>query len=112
MSGLNFQHYKGDTFEAVNFQINENSSALDLTNCVIKMQLRKECGGVIALSLTSVANAGITITNASAGQFKINKQIINCDAGNYAYDIQITFPDGVVKSWITGNFNVECDITR
>jgi len=109
---LNFQHIKGDTFEAVNFQINENGDALDLTDCVIKMQLRKECGGVIALSLTSVANAGITITDAVAGEFKINNQIININSANYLYDIEITFPNDEVKTWISGQFSVICDITR
>jgi hypothetical protein len=109
---LNFQHIKGDTFEAVNFQINENGDALDLAQAVIKMQLRKECGGVIALSLTSVDNDGLTIVNTSSGEFKINEQIININSGNYLYDIEITFRTGVKKTWISGQFNVTCDITR
>ena len=96
---LNFEHIKGDTFEAVNF-------------AVIKMQLKKECGGVIALNLTSVASAGLTITNAAGGLFKINKQIINIPEYNYVYDIEITFSDGTVKTWVEGNFVIKCDITR
>ena len=76
------------------------------------MQLRKECGGKIYLSLTSVASAGLTITNASQGRFKINNQIINIDSGVYLYDIEITFSNGEVKTWVSGEFNVKCDITR
>ena len=109
---LNFETLKGDTFYEVPFQVNLNGSPLNLSGCIIKMQLRKECGGVIALSLTSVANAGITITNASNGAFKINEQIIDCASGNYQYDIQVTFADNSVKTWIKGMFNVKCDITR
>lgn len=112
MAGLNFQHYKGDTFEEVAFRVKVNDVDLNLTNFVIRMQLRTECGGVVALSLTSVANAGLTIVNASQGQFKINKQIINIDAGNYKYDIEMKEADNDVYTWIKGDFLIECDITR
>lgn len=110
--GLNFSHIKGDTFEAVNFAVVKNTVALSLTGAVIKMQLKKECNGVAILSLTSVASAGLTITNAAGGLFKINQQIINIPEFNYIYDIQITFADGTVKTWVEGNFVVKCDITR
>lgn len=109
---LDFSHIKGDTFEAVNFAVVKNTVALSLTGAVIKMQLKKECDGVAILSLTSVASAGLTITNAAGGLFKINQQIINIPEFNYIYDIQITFADGTVKTWVEGNFVVKCDITR
>ncbi len=109
---MDFKHKKGDTFEAVNFQININSVALDLTGCTLRMQLRKEYGGVIFLSFTSVANAGITITNAVSGLFKINKQIINIDANVYIYDIELMKADGSIKTYVNGNFNITNDVTR
>jgi hypothetical protein len=112
MAGLNFQHYKGDTFEEVGFRIKIDNVDLNLTGFIIRMQLRTECGGIIALDLTSVASAGITITNASQGQFKINKQIIDIDAANYRYDIQIKEADNDVYTWVKGEFLIECDITR
>jgi hypothetical protein len=108
----NFTHIKGDTFDEMPFAIVKNSVALNLTGATIRMQLRRECGGLIALSLTSVASAGITITNAVGGLFKINKQIINIASGNYAYDLEIIFSDGTVKTWLSGEFLIECDITR
>jgi hypothetical protein len=108
----NFTHIKGDTFDEMPFAIVKNSVALNLTGATIRMQLRSECGGLIALSLTSVASAGITITNAVGGLFKINKQIINIASGNYAYDLEILFSDGTVKTWLSGEFLIECDITR
>lgn len=108
----NFTHIKGDTFEAVNFALVKNSVVVNLTGATIRMQLRSECGGLIALSLTSVANAGITITNAAGGLFRINKQIINIASGNYLYDLEILFADNTVKTWLSGEFLIECDITR
>lgn len=109
---LNFSHIQGDTFEAVNFEVKKNNTAVNLTGAVIKMQLKKECGGVPILSFTSVGSAGLTITSAANGLFKINKQIINIPEYNYSYDIEITFADGTVKTWVEGNFVVKCDITR
>jgi hypothetical protein len=109
---LDFTHIKGDTFEAVNFAMILNSTVLNLTGCTLRMQLRKEYGGVIFLSLTSVASAGITITNAAGGLFRINRQIINIDAANYIYDIELIKSDGTVKTYISGNFSITNDVTR
>jgi len=109
---LDFTHIKGDTFEAVNFQMLVNSVALNLTGCTLRMQLRKEYGGVIFLALTSVASAGITITNPSSGIFSINRQIINLDAFNYIYDIELIKADGTVKTYVSGNFVITNDVTR
>lgn len=109
---LNLQALRNDTFEEMPFALFKNGSPLNLTGAVIRMQLRKVAGGTIGLSLTSVANAGITITNASQGLFKINKQIISAEAHDYLYDIEIDFQDGTVKTWISGNFLITNDITR
>lgn len=77
------------------------------------MQLRKcYSDTTAALSLTSVSSAGITITDATNGRFKINTQIIDIEVYNYVYDIQITFASGVVKSWIQGGFNITNEVTR
>jgi hypothetical protein len=108
---LNFSHIKGDTFEAVNFEIKVDNLVVDLSDTIIRMQLRKVYGGVVALDLSSVDNAGITITDAVDGLFKINEQIINIEADNYIYDIQFNF-DGVVKTYISGNFLIKNDVTR
>jgi hypothetical protein len=108
----NFKHKRGDTFKAVNFQYKLNGTPIDLTAATVRMQLRKECGGLIALNLTSIANDGITITNAASGMFKINKQIINIAEYDYLYDIQITFANNTVESYLDGVFTITCDITR
>jgi hypothetical protein len=109
---LDFTHIKGDTFELVNFQMLVNSVALNLTGCTLRMQLRKEYGGIVYLSLTSVASAGITITTAASGLFKINKQIINIESANYIYDIELIKADGTIKTYISGNFYITNDVTR
>lgn len=110
---LNFTHKKGDTFDEVPFELKVNTVVVNLTGAVIKMQLRKWDNLTnAALSLTSVSSAGITITDATAGKFKINSQIIDIDPYTYVYDIQITLSSGVVRTYVSGTFNIENDITR
>lgn len=110
---LNFTHTKGDTFNQVVFEVKRNDVAIDLTGATIKMQLRKNYSDTsAALSLTSVSNSGITITNASNGNFKINQQIIDIEVFNYVYDIQFTLASGEVKTYIKGGFNVVPEVTR
>ena len=115
-ASLDFRHYKGDTFPEQLFQIEEEIdnvvTNMDLTGAVINMQLRIKAGENVFLNLTSVADAGITITDATAGEFKINSQIINIDARKYLYDLQITLQNEEVFTYIKGFFEVINDITR
>ena len=110
---LQFTHIKGDTFDEVAFQLKINDADVNLTGAIIRMQLRKSYSDTsAALSLTSVSSAGITITNAAEGRFKINTQIIDIEVYNYVYDIQITLASGVVKTYVQGGFNITNEVTR
>ena len=110
---LQFTHIKGDTFDEVAFQLKINSTVVNLTGSTIRMQLRKSYSDTVAaLSLTSASFAGITITNAANGEFKINTQIIDIEVYNYVYDIQITFSSGIVKTYVQGGFNITNEVTR
>jgi hypothetical protein len=108
---LNFTHIKGDTFYEVDFEILKNQEAIDLTDAIIRMQVRQNYGGAIVLNFTSIDEEGITITDAVDGKFKINQRIIDIPAFNYIYDIQFTI-DGIVKTYVSGNFLVTNDVTR
>jgi hypothetical protein len=108
---LNFTHKKGDTFEAVDFELKINDVEVDLTDTIIRMQVRQNYGAAIVLNFTSVDDEGITITDAVNGLFKINQQIIDIPAFNYIYDIQFDF-DGEIKTYISGNFVITNDVTR
>ena len=108
---LNFSHYKGDTFLEVPFEILIDAVPLDLTDALIKMQLRRNYEKDIALEFSTINNK-IEIVDASLGTFKIVEQIINIEAFEYIYDLQITLADGVVDTYIKGSFNIINDVTR
>jgi hypothetical protein len=110
---LNFSHIKADTFDQVNFELKINDVAKNLTGAIIRMQLRKTADDTTpALSLTSVASAGITITSPTTGLFRINTQIIDIPVYDYEYDIEIKFADNTVKTYVAGIFSITQEITR
>lgn len=110
---LNFSHIKADTFDQVNFELKINDVAKNLTGAIIRMQLRKTADDTTpALSLTSVASAGITITSPTTGLFRINTQIIDIPVYDYEYDIEIRFADNTVKTYVAGIFSITQEITR
>jgi hypothetical protein len=105
-STLNFTTKRGDTFKQTDFQININTFPLDLTGGDVKIQLRKEPGGVVAYTPT------LTIFDPTNGEFCIDEQIIDIQACNYRYDIQVTTEIGEVNTWVSGLFTITDDITR
>ena len=104
-------HYRGDTFDAITFTIKEDGTAVDLTGAAIKIDFRKDS---ISGSLQKVIyiGAGITIVNAVGGEFKIDSYINNWDAKTYYYDAQITFSDGIVRTYFKGTLKVDQDTTK
>ena len=109
---LNLIAQRNATFNEVPFEILIDDVPLDLTGAVIRMQVKKDACSTALLTLTSVESDGITITNASLGQFKINEQIITIPTCNYQYDIQITLDSGEVKYYVGGLFQVVKTITE
>ena len=105
-STLNFTTKRGDTFKQTDFQININTIPLNLTDGLVKIQLRKEAGGIVAFT------PSLTIFNPTNGEFCIDEQIIDIHACIYKYDIQVTQASGEVDTWVEGLFTITDDITR
>tara|TARA_R110002126_G_scaffold149572_1_gene295577 strand:+ start:174 stop:527 length:354 start_codon:yes stop_codon:yes gene_type:complete len=105
--------YKGDTFNGVTFTLKEGAdkTPINLTGAAILSQFRsKEVTGVIKQSFS--IGSGITVTNATGGVFKIDSFVLGWETGTYFYDIQITFADSSVRTYVKGTLNVIQDITN
>ena len=105
--------YKGDTYDGVQFTLlnTENSSPIDLTGVAIKIQFRYDSKiGGIQKEITN--GNGVTISNAVAGIFSIDSFLIDWSPDIYYFDIQMTFPNGVVRTYIQGTIKVIQDITN
>jgi hypothetical protein len=112
METYNFKpHLKGDTFPGITFSIKVNDEFLDLTDAQIRMQLRQNPTHPVSYELSFEAG-NIEISDAENGEFKIKEQIIDFPARNYNYDIQISWPDSKVKTYISGIWVINQDVTH
>lgn len=106
----NIQLWRNDSWVQT-FAITADNVAVNLTGSTITIQVRKTANATaVHLSLSTGGN-GITIAGASNNQIVLNK-VVNIAAGNYLYDMNVTFPSGVVKTYVWGTFLVQEDITK
>lgn len=107
-------HKDGDTSESVAFTIDLptiDGVALSLSGCIITAKFREERSHRAALTIST--GDGITITNAGAGQFKVNTGALSdLPCGNYVYDMEFDFGNGIKFTYLEGKKVVKADITR
>lgn len=105
----NVQIWRNDSW-AQTFAITANDVAVDLSGCTILIQVRtKPSSTDVALELET--GSSITIGGVGNNEITLNK-VVDIAAGNYVYDMNVTFPSGLVKTYIYGTFLVQEDITR
>ena len=105
----NVQIWRNDSW-AQTFAITANDVAVDLSGSTILIQVRtKPTSTDVVLSLTT--GSTITIGGVGNNEITLNK-VVDIAAGNYVYDMNVTFPSGLVKTYIYGSFLVQEDISR
>jgi hypothetical protein len=105
-------HRRGDTWDGINsVAINSNDQPINLTGAAIKMELREDIDAPATFTLSTTDNT-IVITNAAQGTFTIPPILVDIPFGKYLYDIQITFANGVVKTYVEGTWEIVADITE
>jgi len=103
---------KNDTFRSVEFIFDDEGTPIDLTGAGIKIQFRYRCKtGKVVKEVTD--GNGVTITDAINGTFKIDQFTpVDWEIGKYHYDVQITFADGSIKTYVQGNVKILQDTTN
>jgi archaellin len=104
MNTYNITSINGDTIDEIAFTVTINSTPLDLTGAEIVLSAQASAAGQAVISLSE--GAGLTITNAAAGQFKVDSQIISAAPGNYDYFIKFKLATGAVKTYISGKWTI------
>jgi hypothetical protein len=106
-------HIAGDTWDGIpSVTVQLNGSARNLTNALIKMQVRLAIDSPVVLEL-STTNSLITILQPPlSGTFSVPPQIIDIPTGKYIYDIKITFNTGEVKTELGGSWFIAPHVTR
>lgn len=116
-SEYNFKTQRaGDTFSGLRLTVtrtsNEVTTAVDLTGTTISLQVRKQAclDPIIDISTDT---SGISLEDAANGIFRIESLIVpQVDSYSYIYDLQFTFPNGVVQTYLKGAFPIEGDVTE
>lgn len=106
--------YSGDTFNAVQItatrtDINDVTTAIDLTNVDIRAHFKKKVSGTPDKEIS--VGSGITKTDAENGVFEIDT-FINLAGGVYLYDLEFTYASGVIQTYLKGTYTVTEDITE
>lgn len=91
---------KGNTFDGVSFTMSRNLSPIDLTDAHIKMTITRN--NALVLELTEIN--GLTITDATAGKFKMDALLVTLSEGHYKYEMEFTFRDGSIKTYLKGGW--------
>lgn len=105
-------HRRGDTWDGINsITINVNGAPINLTNATVKMEFRQDLDAPVALTL-STTDGSIVITNAPGGVISIPAKKIEVPFAKYLYDLQVTYPTGVVKTYMSGTWEIVADITE
>ncbi len=106
----NIQIWRNDSWMQT-FAITADNVAVNLTGSTIEIQVRKTANATVADLTLKTGGNGITISGANNNQIVLNK-VVNIPAGNYLYDMNVTFPSGLVKTYVWGTFLVQEDITK
>jgi len=95
----NINHKRGDTFQ-LDFTLDENGVAVDITNYDIRAQAR-DSAGILILEWNET-NSGVNVTNAAGGLFNLKSEA--------AYT---STPTGqlATESWPLGVMNVDIEFT-
>lgn len=105
---LDIKIWRNDTWKQV-YALFANTVPINLTAATVFIQVRKGCGGTLALSLTN--GNGVTIGGANNNEISVDK-LVNIDKGNYKWDLQVTYSDGTVKTYLEGDYIVYDDVTK
>lgn len=87
-----------------------DSTEFDAVLSSAVFQLQTEAGAA-ALTLSSATAGQITIVNSAAREWvvRVEPRILDLDAGNYSFALQLTDADGVRQPWLTGTLTVKPD---
>lgn len=102
-------HRRGDTWDGINsITIRVNGQPVNLSGSTIKMEMRQSIDSPVVLSFSTEAGSIQIVTPTS---MRILPRKIEIPFGNYLYDVQVTHPDGRVKTYLEGTWEISADIT-
>lgn len=109
MTTYNFTVINNDTYNGTTITLLNDTTPIDLTGATIELQARRK--GTNELIWGIDTTDGITLSDPTNGVFTIDEQVIAATDGTFPYDVQITFIDGRIKTYISGEITILRDYT-
>ena len=109
--------YKGNTYrKQFQWKIKDSDTAMDLTGCEIKMQIKLCSTDEVAVLELSTENARIVISEpATDGKWTIEMTALDTAAFTFSqavYDLDIKFPSNDVYTIIAGKVIARNEVTK
>lgn len=108
---IDYNIWQGDTWTPGTITATSNDVAIDFTGWAAKVELRSAISGDVAVTLTSTPAAGITLTSLGVITMSMTSTQTAVLLGEYKYDLQMTNPSAVVKTYTYGTISVTADTT-
>lgn len=108
------EHISGDTWDGINtITLASDGSPINLENCEVFIHLKsvKNPASPLMYEFSTLKNS-ILITFAQAGIINIPHQIVGLPVGTYQYDLKILFPNGSIKTYLKGEWEILPNISR
>lgn len=113
---IDLEVYKGSTFvKVIQWKTGEPATAVNLTGCTARMQIRKSVNDSVILDTLTTENFKLQIHDPLNGKFKIVIHAAVSAAYTFVsavYDLEIVFLDGTVIRVIEGCLNAIPEVTR
>ena len=101
----------GDTYDGFALALADENGAIPLEGAAVRMQWRAfRKRGALALDLQ--LGAGIEVSDALGGEIFVGPITVPAAPGQYFYDIEFTFADGTVRTWLEGTADVGEQVTQ
>lgn len=92
------------------YVITTDKKYIDLTGATMLCMFKTALTAPATMTWTEID--GITITAPTTGIFRFNSQKIDIKGAAYLYDVQITFPSTIVKTYVSGTMTIVEDVSR
>jgi len=103
--------YRGDSWVVSWTILGADNQPIDLTGATARVQLRNSQNTLLVEANTS--NGRITL-NPTQGRIDMNvpySVMESVPVGTYQYDLEVTFPNGVRRTYVVDNLHVERDVS-
>jgi len=105
------RHRRGDTWDGFkSVGIRTNNIPINLSGAIISMEVREDYDAPVSFSLSTLTSTIKILPSLSA--FTIPPVVVDIAPAKYFYDIQITFPSSIIKTYMDGRWEIYFDITK